>query len=256
MRRARKFPFSYRGDVSERKLHAMKIATWNLESSNPLTPTCRTAFLDAMLSMDADVWVLTETWTDFSLEPDFLRVAQSDPAQDLTPERRWVDIWVKTPLTGTSATPQAQSDRMACARLTQSGQRDIVIIGTVLPWPNDPRWPGAKGFCNALDAQAREWKRLRGKPDTAALVVAGDFNQSIPYQRYYGSKDGATDLKKLLDGLGLDCVTQGDDPGTHRPRIDHICVSHNSPVGTWTVPLVGSKPITDHAGVFASLDQG
>ena len=242
----------------------MKIATWNLESSNRLTPTRRTALLKAMQKVNADVWVLTETWTDFSLGPDlpgFLRVAQSKPALDLTPERRWVAIWVKTALKGTPERPEVQSDRMAWTRLTQPGQRDILVVGTVLPWPNDPQWPGAKGFCKALDAQAREWERLRGKPETCALVVAGDFNQSFPYQRYYGSKDGATGLKDALDGLGLDCLTRGDDALTHRPRIDHICVSRNSlpspvvlSVGTWTVPPIEGKLITDHAGVFADLD--
>lgn len=241
----------------------MKIATWNLESSNRLTPTRRKAFLDAMVGVEADVWVLTETWTDFSLKPELpglLRAAQSDPAKDLPPERRWVSIWVKTPLMGRSATPQAQSDRIACARIMQPGQRDIVVVGTVLPWLNDPRWPGAKGFSDSLEAQAREWKRLCRKSATSALVVAGDFNQSFPFQRYYGSKDGATGLKNAIDGLGLDCVTEGDDPLTHRPRIDHICVSHEflqSPVvlsvGAWTVPAIADKPITDHAGVFADL---
>jgi hypothetical protein len=241
----------------------MKIATWNLESSNRLTPPRNAALLDGMRQVNADVWVLTETWTDFSLEPGFERVAQSDRAQDLTPERRWVAIWVKTARKGTPERPQAQPDRMASTRLTQPGQRDIVVVGTVLPWPNDSQWPGAMGFCKALDAQAREWKRLRGRPDACSLVVAGDFNQSFPYQRYYGSKDGATALKSALDGLGLDCVTQGDDPWAHRPRIDHICISQNalpSPVvlsvGTWTVPPYGRKPITDHAGVFASLEEG
>ena len=241
----------------------MKIATWNLESSNRLTPTRRTALLKAMQKVNADVWVLTETWTDFSLGPDlpgFLRVAQSKPALDLTPERRWVAIWVKTALKGTPERPEVQSDRMACARLTQPGQRDIVVVGTVLPWPNDPQWPGAKGFCKAPDAQAREWKRLRGKPETCTLVVAGDFNQSFPYQRYYGSKDGANALSKPRPDLDLDCLTSGDDPQPGKPRIDHICISRCGPppplsprIDTWKVPCIGKKPITDHAGVSADL---
>src|SRR4051794_16479779 len=109
----------------------MKIATWNLESSKRLTPTRRTAFIDAVMSVDADVWVLTETWTDFSLELGFRRAAQSALAQDLTPERRWVAIWVKTSLTAKSATPKVQSDRMACARIPQPDQRNVVVVGTV-----------------------------------------------------------------------------------------------------------------------------
>lgn len=239
----------------------MKIATWNLESSKPFTPTRRTAFLDAIRKVNADVWVLTETWTHFLPPPAYRLVAQSGLADDLKDERCWVAIWVKPPLTAESVNIQCQSDRMACARITPPHHLDIVVVGTVLPWPNDPRWPGEKGFCDALDVQAREWNRLRGKPDTPALVVAGDFNQSFPYQRYFGSKGGAADLSNALDGLGLDCVTMKDDPLIHGPRIDRICVSQNglpSPVvlsvGTWTVPLIGGKPITDHAGVFVDLD--
>ena len=55
----------------------MKIATWNLESVRPLTPPRRAAFLDAMRKVDADVWVMTETWADFSPPPDYQLVAQS-----------------------------------------------------------------------------------------------------------------------------------------------------------------------------------
>jgi hypothetical protein len=238
----------------------MKIATWNLESSNRLTPLRKAAFLNAMQKVNADVWVLTETWTDLLPPPAYQLVAQSGPADDLAHERCWVAIWAKSSITTSPLDIKSEPDRMAWTRLTQPGQRDKVVVGTVLPWPNDPQWPGAKGFCNALDAQAREWKRLRGKPESCALVVAGDFNQSFPYQRYYGSKDGATVLKDALDDLGLDCLTRGDDPLTHRPRIDHICVSQNSlpspvvlSVGTWTVPPIERKPITDHAGVFADL---
>ena len=238
----------------------MKIATWNLESSNPLTPPRKAAFLDAMRKVNADVWVLTETWTNLLPPPAYKLVAQSGPAADMAHERCWVAIWAKSSITAKRLDIKSQQDRMAWTRLTQPGQRDIVVVGTVLPWPNDPQWPGAKGFCNALDAQAREWKRLRGKPETCALVVAGDFNQSFPYQRYYGSKDGANALSKPRPDLDLDCLTSGDDPQTGKPRIDHICISRCGPppplsprIDTWKVPCIGKKPITDHAGVSADL---
>ena len=116
---------------------------------------------------------------------------------------------------------------MACARIKQPGQLDLVVVGTVLPWPSDKQCRGAKGFCKALDVQAGEWERLRGTPDTCTLVVAGDFNQSVPYVRYYGSTEGATALSDALARLDLDCLTSGDDPQTGKPRIDHICISRS-----------------------------
>ena len=68
----------------------MKIATWNLESINRLTPGREDAFLKSMEKVEADVWVLTETWTDFKLLPVYELGAQSSKARDLAPERRWV----------------------------------------------------------------------------------------------------------------------------------------------------------------------
>jgi endonuclease/exonuclease/phosphatase family metal-dependent hydrolase len=238
----------------------MKIATWNLESAHRLTPSRKTAFLDAMRKVDADVWVLTETWVDFSLKPDHRLVAQSRWADDLRPDQCWVAIWARESLQTKPLDIESQPDRMACGRIEQPGQSDLVVVGTVLPWPNDKQWPGATGFCEALDLQAGEWKQLRGTPETCTLVVAGDFNQSLPNKRYFGSAKGATALSDALARLDLDCLTLGDDPLTGEPRIDHICLSRSglqSPVvprtGAWEVPCLREKPITDHAGVSADL---
>ena len=238
----------------------MKIATWNLESVRPLTPPRRAAFLDAMQKVNADVWVLTETWADLVPLPDYQPVVKSEAAEDLTPDRRWVAIWVKEGLTATPQDIHVQTDRMACARIKQPGQRDLVVVGTVLPWPSDKQNRGAKGFCKALDVQAGEWERLRGTPDTCTLVVAGDFNQSLPHVRYYGSTEGTTALFDTLTTQGLFCLTPGNDPLTDTPRIDHICISRSGlrppflpQIGAWEVPCLGEKPITDHAGVSADL---
>ena len=238
----------------------MKIATWNLESVRPLTSPRRAAFLTAMREVDADVWVLTETWADLVPLPDYQPVVESGAAEDLTPDRRWVAIWVKKCVSAERQDIRSQPDRMGCARIKQPGQSDLVVVGTVLPWPNDRQWPGATGFCEALDGQAGEWERLRGTPDTSTLVVAGDFNQSVPYVRYFGSTKGATALLETLTAQGLFCLTPGIDPLTDTPRIDHICISRSGfrppflpRIDTWKVPRIGEKPITDHAGVSADL---
>jgi hypothetical protein len=72
----------------------MRIATWNLNSHLHLCEARRAAILAAVGRVDADVWVLTETWAGFQADggfslPDvYRRVAQSAPAADLAEIRR------------------------------------------------------------------------------------------------------------------------------------------------------------------------
>ena len=241
----------------------VKIATWNLESVRPLTKGRKTAFCNAMKGVKADVWVLTETWTDLEPLENYQLVAQSGKACDLKAERRWVSIWVHRDYSAEKLAVQSpkQQDRMAAAQITDKSGHGVVVVGTVLPWNSDRLWSGAKGYCDALAHQAIEWKRLRELSDTGTFVVAGDFNQALPYQRWYGSKKGAEALQDALRNENLHCLTQGDDPLRGEPRIDHICISRSGlhpavlqEPNTWEVPCIGGRPITDHSGVFLDLN--
>jgi hypothetical protein len=243
----------------------MKVATWNLESNEPLTPERKVAFRKAMAEVDADVWVLTETWKDFAPVVDgYKLVSESCAAVDLEswPDRRWVAIWVKSKFDAETVEVHSQPDRMACARMNQSGKLSVVVIGTVLPWGNfDKLWRGDDGFCAAFAIQEAEWEGLRGSPKTSSLAVLGDFNLAIPYKRYYGPERGGIALKTAFDKHDLVCLTEGNDPLTEKPRIDHICVSRSGlrpsflpQAGEWAIPCIGEKEITDHSGVFANLE--
>lgn len=237
----------------------MKIATWNLESINRLTPDRRDAILGAVKDVDADVWVLTESWVNLEPLPGYRLVSHSCKAdEDLTPERRWVSIWARSNLTSSALEVKSQQqDRMAAVQIMKPDGDNLVVVGTVLPWPSDKLWPGVEGFCKALAEQAAEWKRLKNLPDTGTFLVAGDFNQAIPYQRWFGSKKGAN----ALEDQDWVCLTRGNDPLTAKPRIDHICISRRGlkppflpQVGAWEVPLHNGKPVTDHSGAVADLD--
>ena len=76
----------------------MRIATWNLESYKNITPERAELFRIEMKKVDADVWVLTETWRGFSPGDDYSLLAESNKAKDLEkwPKRCWVSIWVKS----------------------------------------------------------------------------------------------------------------------------------------------------------------
>jgi endonuclease/exonuclease/phosphatase family metal-dependent hydrolase len=212
-----------------------------------------------MEEVEADVWVLTESWANACLLPGYRLVSQSCEAVDLSPARRWVAIWSK----GDAETVEVlgQPDRMACASIKSSMTREVLIVGTVLPWKFDVRWPNTEGFCAALDIQQTEWRRLANSAPTRTLVLAGDFNQSLPHQRYYGSQRNEIALNAALESQELRCVTPGNDSLTGIPRIDHICVHREalqslvaSQIGTWPIPEVRGKPVTDHSGVYIDWD--
>lgn len=235
----------------------MRIATWNLQSDKKLTDEREALFRQAMTAVNADVWVITESWTNRCLLPDYSLVTQSCEAPDLESHRRWVAIWSR--LDAQSLDVQGQPDRIACCRIKHSG-KSMVVIGTVLPWPRDRLWPNSQGYCAALDIQAVEWRRLSAVFADCGLVVAGDFNQSLPHVRYYGSKQNETALNEVMESLELSCSTLGNDPLTNVPRIDHISIRHNgirSPVnqqaGTWIVPRIRNKKTTDHSGSYVDI---
>lgn len=240
----------------------MRVATWNLQSDKPLTQDREALFRRAMVEVNADVWVLTETWVQFSPGEGYCRAAESRLADDLTPvDRRWVAIWVKSSSDTERQEVQGQPDRMACVQIKKRGQQDVVVIGTVLPAPGDRRYPTADDFCTALIGQVAEWGPLWGTPRSSIFLVAGDFNQSLPRQGNFGSIKGEIALLEALKRHDLFCLTPGNDPLTKKPRIDHICVSRNGlqapllpQVGAWKTPCIGEKEITDHSLTFADLD--
>jgi hypothetical protein len=240
----------------------MRIATWNLQSDKPLPQEREVLFRQAMDTVDADVWVLTETWVNFSPGEGYRLAAESSLADDLKtwPDRRWVAIWVKSNHDAERQEVQSQSDRMACARIKKPGQRDVAVIGTVLPWHFDPLWLYPDGFCAALAIQVAEWVRIWGTLPSCVCSVAGDFNQSLPCQQRRGSKQGEMALNDALRSHDVVCLTEGSDPLTGVPRIDHICISRSGlrppfipQAGAWARPCIQGEPITDHSGVFADL---
>jgi endonuclease/exonuclease/phosphatase family metal-dependent hydrolase len=238
----------------------MRIATWNLQFDRVFTLERRVAFRQSIAEVNADVWVLTETWTDFSPGDEFQLVAESKPAADLTlwPQRRWSAIWARSSFPTNQVEVHAQQDRMTCCRIHQSADSEVIAIGTVLPWRSDSLWRGDQGFSAALADQESEWKRLQVDRPASAFVVAGDFNQSLPLDQGRGSKKGEAAVRKASTKHGLSCLTQGIDALTGKARIDHIFVGRDrltrTSIGEWPVPQINGKDISDHPGVFADVE--
>ena len=242
----------------------MRIATWNVESLIRLTPERAESFRQAMAKLDADIWVLTETWFDFGPGAGYSLVAQSSKADDLKawPDRCWVSVWAKSSSASRSQVICSQPDRMACGRIEIPGQMDVVVVGTVLPWGNsDKLFPGVEGFCAAVDSQAVDWAPQQESPEPCAYLVAGDFNQSLPYVAPYGYRKGEIAINSVLKKHDLLCLTEKQVLPSGKPMIDHVCVSQKGlkmksvpNVNIWETPLINEKPITDHVGVFVDLE--
>ncbi len=243
----------------------MRIATWNLDSSRRLDPDRERAFRDAMRAIAADVWVFTEPHPGLAPGDGYRMVAESSEAPDLPAGsgRRWVAIWSR--VDARLLEVQSDPERLACVRVEQPGQRDVVVVGTVLPWRSDQRRApvtGGAAFCHVLQSQAAEWVRLWGCPRACAFCVAGDFNQELVAPLKAGTEAGHSVLHATLQQLGLTCLTANlvaEKTGT--PAIDHVCVAGGLPPAlmpqaqTWPIPRSGDPPerVTDHSGAYADL---
>lgn len=238
----------------------MKIATWNLQSDWPLRANRREAFLAAMDAINADVWVLTETWLSFSPGEVYHYVAHSCEAPDLgsNQDRRWVSIWSRIPARVLEV--QSDPERMACIHIEQPDWPDLVIVGTVLPWHGNG---GDAAFRDALDAQVPDWGRLWMIPPSCVFCVAGDFNQPMQGCQMGFSHARCAALAEAFTRSRVACVT-GHLPAQdgHGDRtIDHICIGGIKPplialpAETWAAPwLDGYKmPISNHDGYSVDL---
>ena len=235
----------------------MRLATWNINRCHPNEARAN-RLQKGIAQVNADVWILTETYIGFSPGSDFCLLAHSANAPDRNARQGecWVAIWSR--LNGHRIQMTADRERVAAAKIN-----DCVVVGTVLPWLSDRRAPhltGAALFQAKLSEQARDWRRLQAE---GALCVAGDFNQDLlPTGHYYGSKNGRVALQEALLSCNLNCLTGGEnDPladAVGRANIDHICVHKMRPIrlpqsSAW--PSASQlKGLTDHYCIHTDIE--
>ena len=236
----------------------MRLATWNINRCRPNAARAD-RIQQGINQVNADVWILTETYVGFSPGSEFSLLAHSDNAPDRNAKQGecWVAIWSR--LDGNCVQLTADCERVAAAKID-----DCVVVGTVLPWLSDQREPELTGqalFQTRLSEQANDWQRLQAE---GALCVAGDFNQDLlPTGHYYGSKNSRVALQEALASCNLTCLTGGeDDPLANevgRANIDHICVHKMRPLqlprsSAW--PSAGQLGgLTDHYCIYTDIEQ-
>ncbi|MXG91209.1 endonuclease/exonuclease/phosphatase family protein [Nocardioides flavescens] len=239
----------------------LRIGTWNVQYARGVDKN--QARLDHLTSLDADVWVLTETHDELDLSSTHTAVSTED--RYVTPGGRWTTVWTSLPVL--ERLPVGDPRRCVAVRLGAGRAGELVVYGAVLPWNGDagpdPSRParGWDEFYRVVPEQGREWASLRDRYPDATLVVAGDLNHDLGGPHYYGTRAGRALLREHLDAAGLDCLTATDrfEPGIlEHPPIDHVCAgpahgrSLTSTADGWDKVIRGVR-LSDHGGTLVSL---
>ena len=241
-----------------------RVGTWNGQYGREVDKN--RLWLKVLTERDADVWVLTETHDDLALSYPYQSI-HTEQRYRTNNGGRWTSIWTRFPIIERINT--IDPSRTVCARLQADTGLEVVAYGTVLPWmhdrtrdADDPR-PAWSEFYRVTDQQAVEWKRLRGRYPSAALVVAGDLNHNLGGPHYYGTNKGRNQLHEALAGAELDCLTQTDNfpPGQlGYPPIDHVCAAPprnhqlSASVEGWEKTTRDGVTLSDHSGVLADIE--
>jgi len=240
-----------------------RIATWNLERPRRGSHRKTAQLLDRIATIDAAVWILTETNAVIDLSATHVAMA-STPVEGLhSPGENWTTIWSRYPA---RPVPTCDPDIAVCADV-DSPIGPLVVYGTVLPYHAD-RGPTGDATTwsehyRVTALQGADWRRLRAAYPEHGFCVAGDLNQSRDGRRWngrqwYGTSRGRDLLSAELHEVGMVCATEEDLVAAGkletRSTIDHVCLDAAScsrvrRVGAWEPGRGDGVRLSDHNGV-------
>jgi endonuclease/exonuclease/phosphatase family metal-dependent hydrolase len=243
----------------------LRLATWNVDCVRPGTGARSDRIRQALVPIDPDVWILTESHPDFSPGASYDLITHSAAAQDRERGGCWVAIWTKRELSATPLTLDKEPERSAGIRLVRTDGRSVLIFGSVLPWRGDTRhseFRGATAFTRSLVLQSADWDAARKAHPNDALCIAGDFNQELSGSNLVGTRIGRVALENTLKERKLRSLTAGPaDPLLEqgwRPSIDHIIVDERLTADAtltkvWPKEYPLSRMLSDHHGVCVTM---
>lgn len=229
-----------------------RVATWNLERKPP-TSTKGAEAIDYVFGLDAEIIVLMEAWITTPTFDGHLAFSEQSTAKRFAPDERIVAVWSKNPVDPVAYDSPIDRRRFVAGR-TETTIGPVLILGVCIPWhmAEATRWASTKRKTWELH---REFLVHLGdimNELDGPFIVAGDFNQRIPVQKY-GNKASAELLADIFSELEL--VTAGTLPGGEKPGIDHIAISSHlraARVQGWSKDVTGNV-VTDHDGSFVDL---
>ncbi len=242
----------------------LSIATWNIERVGLGSYKRLPAIKRKIAEVAADCWVLTETRTSICPGTDYspIHSMEAPPSRERHADERWVSVWSRWPIKSVSS---RESSWSATARV-DSPSGPLIVHGVVLPYRNEPNPNGHPGrawseFSTELKLQAEDWAALRRQYPEIPFVLAGDFNQNLDDESWYGNDETRGLLRQALHRSSLVCVTEGDAIALgmlkDRRLVDHICVSPELAVDAeffcWERVDSQNVRMSDHPGVVARL---
>ena len=244
----------------------IRVATWNLERCSSRAWCKAPAQQRRLEAVDADIWVLTETFTSRSPGPGFTGVF-SPPHAERRPnlDERWTAVWSRWPIEQLDTPAPHRRGTIAARIATPAGP--VIVYGTVIAYQHEPMHDDgrpARGWevhMAEVTRQSAEWQLLRQQHPETPLVVAGDFNQARSGRpRSYGTTATRAAMTDALSRTGLRCLTEVDlvESGaiTHRSHVEHICVSDEltaSPVLAWDRFDADGVSVSDHPTLAVDL---
>ena len=220
-----------------------------------------------MALVDADIWVLTETFVDRVPSAGF-DAAFSPPHPDRRPDpnERWTAIWSRWPITPLDDPAPHRRGSVAAMIATPTGP--LVVYGTVIAYHGEPTHDDGRParawevHRAEIERQTAEWRRLRELHPDVPIVVAGDFNQARSGRpRSYGTDAARQALNEGLAHAGLRCLTDVDlvetDAISDRSHVEHIAASEAleqvGPVHAWDRVDVAGRRLSDHPTLAVDL---
>lgn len=188
-----------------------------------------------MAEVDADVWVLTETFTDRSPGAGYAGCCSPHhPERRPDEAERWTAIWSRWPMAPLDV-PLPHRRGTIAARV-EAPFGPLIVYGTVIAWANEPVFDDGQPakpwevHLAEIERQSREWVTMRDSYPGVPLVVAGDLNQGRSGRKWdYGTAAARRDLTDGLNRAGLRCATEVDlveDGPLDRSHVEHICIDH------------------------------
>ena len=213
----------------------------------------------------SDLWFLTETHQDLSPHEEYFGIHSGTPDRLFKPGEKWSSIWSKWPIESLSDFV-TDGSRCVAGRVEHDALGEIILYGTVLPWNSDLRAKESssyQAYQEALKAQESDWFRIRRDFPKATVIIAGDFNQGLVDEHFYGSRKKQNLLESAIKEGQLSPLTAGaNDPiarDSHpRANIDHIFMASSlvwnlEKTSRWPDTQVPVKSLSDHFGVSVEV---
>lgn len=239
----------------------LKIATWNLDHPKPKSWKKTPEILHQIQTINADVWVLTETnnlAVDLSAN-GYLKFSSTEYEDKGLKQNAYTTIWSKIQAP-TQAINTFDQDISVCIKVGLQDY-DLLIYGTIITWHGDrgkdnhsKNW---EEHYRAIEQHGDDWNHLLQTNLNGQLIVAGDFNQARDGSGWYGTQQGIHLLTHQLNRNDLVCLTDKVKP-KNRHTIDHICISQglklSREAGCWENISDNNIAMSDHNGVFVDID--